>query len=151
MSSVSPTKARTGQRMSARVTSRSSITKPPGDHPVVDAELLDHLGQRRAGPGDPALGLEEAALALARQQRLAVVELAEELEPLAQRLARVHQPEAGAAQPRPAAPCGAKTLSARKRRAAGERAPRAGRRSACRACRPGCRRRSTLAIPSLRR
>ncbi len=70
-----------------------------GDHPVVDAELLDDLGQRRPRPGDPAVGLEEAPLALLRQQRLAVVQLQQELDPLAQRLAGVHQPEAGAARP----------------------------------------------------
>ena len=70
-----------------------------GDEPVVDAELADHVGERRAGPGDPALRLEEAALALAREQRLAVVELADELQPLAQRLGRVEHPEAGPAEP----------------------------------------------------
>ena len=65
----------------------------------MDAELADEVGERRAGPGDPPVGLEEAPLALPRQQRLAVVELADEVEPLAQRLRRVEQPEAGAAHP----------------------------------------------------
>ena len=65
----------------------------------MDDELADHVGERRAGPGDPALGLEEAALALARQQRLAVVQLADEVEALAQRLGRVEQAEAGPAHP----------------------------------------------------
>ena len=36
---------------------------------------------RRPRPGDPALAHQEAALALARQQRLAVVELEDEVEP----------------------------------------------------------------------
>ena len=51
------------------------------------------------GPGDPPLPHQEAALALARQQRLAVVELEDELDLLAQRLDRVEQAKAGAAHP----------------------------------------------------
>ena len=70
--------------MSASVTRRSSITKPPSSMPVVDDELRQEVGEGGTGPGDPAVGLEEAALALARQQRLAVVELADEVELLAQ-------------------------------------------------------------------
>ena len=63
-------------------------------------ELLQEVGERGAGPGDPAVGLEEPALALARQQRVAVVELADEVELLAGRLDRVEHPEARARHPR---------------------------------------------------
>ena len=92
--------------MSASVTSRSSITKPPS------SIRLWAMNWRRksaiAGPGQATqpVGLEEAPLALARQQRLAVVQLQHELDPVARRLDRVEQPEAGAAGPgrqRPAA------------------------------------------------
>ena len=69
------------------------------DQAVVDAELADHVGERRAGPGDPPVGLEEAPLTLPGQQGLAVVELADEGQPLAQRLRRIEHPEAGAAHP----------------------------------------------------
>jgi hypothetical protein len=55
-----------------------------GEHPVVCDELAHEVGERRTRPGDPSLAEEEAALALARQQRLAVVELAQEVDPLAQ-------------------------------------------------------------------
>ena len=47
------------------------------EHPVVGDELAQEVGHRRARPGDPAIGLEEAALALAGEQGLAVVELKE--------------------------------------------------------------------------
>ena len=90
--------------MSASVTSRSSITKPPETSRLWTPNWRITSASAGPGPGDPAVGLEEAALALARQQRLAVVELADEVEPLAQRLGRVHQPEAGAAQPTPGTP-----------------------------------------------
>ena len=62
-------------------------------------ELLQEIGQRRTGPRDPAVGLEKPPLALAPQQRLAVVELEDELDPVARRLDRVEQPEAGPARP----------------------------------------------------
>jgi hypothetical protein len=53
------------------------------EHPVVGDELVQEVSHRRARPRYPAVGLEEAALALARQQGLAVVELKEELDPTA--------------------------------------------------------------------
>jgi hypothetical protein len=62
-------------------------------------ELLHQIGQRGAGIRDPALALEEAALTLARKQGLAVVELADEVEALAQRLRGVEQPKPGSARP----------------------------------------------------
>ena len=52
-----------------------------GHHPVVRDELLEQLGDRRAGPGNPALRVQESALLLAGQQRLAVVQLAHEVDP----------------------------------------------------------------------
>jgi hypothetical protein len=70
------------------------------EHPVVGDELAQELGHRRTGPGDPAVRLEEPALPLARQQRLAVVQPQDEVDPAADRLDRVEQPEAGAAGPR---------------------------------------------------
>ena len=63
-------------------------------------ELLQEVGERGARPGDPAVGLEEAALALAREQRVAVVELADEVELLARGLDGVEHPEARAGHPR---------------------------------------------------
>ena len=62
-------------------------------HPVVRDELLEQLGDRRARPGDPAFGLEKPALLLARQQGLAVVQLAHEVDPRLRGLERVHQSE----------------------------------------------------------
>ena len=70
------------------------------EHPVVGDELADEFGHRRARPRHPAVALEEPPLSLARQQRLAVVQLQHELDPAADRLDRVEQPEAGAAEPR---------------------------------------------------
>ncbi len=55
------------------------------EHPVVGDELAHEVGDRRARPGNPPLAHQKAPLALARQQRLAVVKLAHEVEPLAQR------------------------------------------------------------------
>ncbi len=72
--------ASTGQSMSVSVTRSPWIEKPPRHHPVVRDELLEQFGDRRARPGDPAFGLEESALLLAGQQRLAVVQLAEEVD-----------------------------------------------------------------------
>ena len=73
--------------------------EPALEHPVRGHELTDELRQRGPGPGHPALPLEESPLALARQQRLAVVELEQELDPAAHRLDRVEHPEASAADP----------------------------------------------------
>ena len=69
-------------------------------HAVVGDELVDEVRERGPRPGDPAARLEELALALARQQRLAVVQRHEEVELLAQRLDGVQQAKARAARPR---------------------------------------------------
>ena len=100
ISSTSPTTVRTGQAMSARVTVRSSITNPPWSIRLWAMNWRMKSATAGPGPGDPALPHQEPPLALARQQRLAVVELADEVDPLAQRLDRVEQAEAGAAHPR---------------------------------------------------
>ena len=73
--------------------------EPAIEHPVAGHELTDELRERRPGPRDPALSLEESPLALARQQRLAIVELQQELDPAAHRLDRIQQPEARPADP----------------------------------------------------
>ncbi len=57
--------------------------EPSLEHPVVGDELAQEVGHRGAGPGYPAVGFEKAPLALAPQQGLAVVELEDELEPVA--------------------------------------------------------------------
>ena len=64
---------------------RSSITKPPWSIRLWAMNWRMKSATAGPGPGDPPLAHQEAALALARQQRLAVVELADEVEPLAQR------------------------------------------------------------------
>ena len=68
-------------------------------HPVVRDELLEQFGDRRTRPGDPALAVQEAALLLARQQGLAVVELAHEVDARLGGLERVEHLEAGARHP----------------------------------------------------
>ena len=70
-----------------------------GHHPVVGDELLEKFGDRRAGPGDPAFPVQEAPLLFARQQRLPVVQLEQELDPGLGGLERVEHLEAGAGQP----------------------------------------------------
>ncbi len=87
--------------MSARVTVRSSITKPPWS--IRLWAMNWRMKSATAGPGQATqpFAHQEAALALARQQRLAVVELAHEVDLLAQRLDRIEQAKAG-----PAHPCG---------------------------------------------
>ena len=85
--------------MSARVSSRSSITKPPSSIRLWAMNWPHELGQRRARPGHPAVALQEPPLALARQQRLAIVQLHHELDPAAERLDRIEQEEAVAAEP----------------------------------------------------
>ncbi len=70
------------------------------EHPVVRDELVQEVRQSGAWPGDPAVGLQEAALPLAREQRVAVVELADEVELLARGLDGVEHPEAHARHPR---------------------------------------------------
>ncbi len=71
----------------------------PGHHPVVGDELLEQLGDRGTGPRDPAFAFEEAPLLLARQQRLAVVQLADEVDPRLGGLEGVEHLEAGARHP----------------------------------------------------
>ena len=69
------------------------------EHSVVGDELLQEVGERGTGPSDPAVGLEELALSLARQKRVAVVELADEVELLAGGLDGVEHAEARAGHP----------------------------------------------------
>ena len=52
------------------------------EHPVVQEVHLEELRDGRARPRRPPLGLEEAALPLARQQRVAVVQGQQELDPV---------------------------------------------------------------------
>ena len=73
--------------------------KPSLEHPVVRHELADEVRQRRPGPGHPAIGIQEPALALAREQSLAIVQLKDELGLAAQRLDGIQQPKAVAAGP----------------------------------------------------
>ena len=62
-------------------------------------ELAHEVRQRRPRPGNPAVRFEEAPLPFAGKQRLAVVELEDELDLVPERLDRVEQAEAGAAEP----------------------------------------------------
>ena len=73
--------------------------EPTGQHAVVAEELLGELGQRRPRPRDEALAVEEATLWLAVQQRLTVVQLADEVDAGTDRLDRVEELEDGARQP----------------------------------------------------
>ena len=85
--------------MSASVTSWSSITKPPDSIRLWATNWRMKSASAGPRPRDEPLARQEAPLALARQQRLAVVELHEEVEPGAQGLHRVQHPEARAAGP----------------------------------------------------
>ena len=96
--------SRIGESMSASVTSRSSIVNPPLQHAVVRHELAHELGQRGTRPGHPAFVHQEPALALARQQRLAVESWSRNSSCRAQRLDGVQHPEAGAGHPARHAP-----------------------------------------------
>ena len=69
------------------------------EHPVVSDELSQEVGHRGARPRNPPLGLEKAPLAFPREQRFAVVELKDEVDPATHRLDRVEQPKAGPARP----------------------------------------------------
>ena len=69
------------------------------EHPVVGDELVHEVGQGGPGPRHPAVGLEKAPLTLAGQQRLAVVQLHDELQAAARRLDRVEHAKARAAEP----------------------------------------------------
>ena len=104
--------------MSASVTSRSSITKPPETSRLWTPNW--RITSASAGPGQATQpsASRKRRWRSRRQQRLAVVELADELEPLAQRLRRVEQPEAGPAHPGRARRRCAKTCSARNAAAA---------------------------------
>ena len=73
--------------------------EPAGHHSVVRDELLEQFGDGRTGPRDPAFGRQEPPLLFARQQRLAVVQLAQEFQPRLRGLDRVEHLEAGARQP----------------------------------------------------
>ena len=127
-----------GRSMSASVTRRSSITKPPWSIRLWATNWRMKSASAGPGPGDPALALQEAPLALARQQRLAVVELAQEVDPLAQRLDRVEQAEARCGSSRRAPRCARRRRRAARRRP--RRPPRGARAAARRGCRRGCRR-----------
>ena len=70
-----------------------------GHHPVVRDELLEQFGDRRSGPGDPALRLQESALGFPWQQRLTIVELAHEIDSRFSGLERIEHLKAGARQP----------------------------------------------------
>ena len=86
--------------MSASVTSRSSITKPPSS-----IRLWAMNWRRKSAIAGPGHATQPSASRNRRwpsrgQQRLAVVQAQDEVDPAAQRLDRVEQPEAGAARPR---------------------------------------------------
>ncbi|CDP89513.1 hypothetical protein BN975_05369 [Mycolicibacterium farcinogenes] len=70
-----------------------------GDHAVMRDELLQQFGDRRPGPRDPALRRQESALLLTWQQRFAVVQLTQELQPRLSRLDRVEHLKTGTGQP----------------------------------------------------
>ena len=91
-----------GEHGAVDVGERDEVTadgEAAAHHPVVGDELLEQLGDRRARPGDPAVGGEESPLLLARQQRFAVVQLAQEVQPRLRGLDRVEHLKAGARQP----------------------------------------------------
>ena len=73
--------------------------KAAGHHPVVRDELLEQLEMAGPDQRDPALGGQESPLLFARQQRLAVVQLPQEVQPRLRGLDRVEHLEAGARQP----------------------------------------------------
>ena len=83
-----------GQRHQLTVDGETS-----GHHPVVRDELLQQLGDRRAGPGDPAFRLQESALGFPWQQRLTIVKLAHEIDSRFGSLERIEHLKAGARQP----------------------------------------------------
>lgn len=69
------------------------------EHPILRDQLAEQVGEGGAGESRPALGLHEAANALALLQGLAIGEHPQELEPLLHGLHRVHQLEAEARRP----------------------------------------------------
>jgi hypothetical protein len=74
--------------------------EPTLEQPVVVDELAEELSQCGARPGHPAVGLQEASLPLARQQRLPIVKLEDEVDAVAHRLHGIEQRKAVAARPR---------------------------------------------------
>ena len=91
-----------GQHRTADVGQRHQIPvdrETAGHHPVVGDELFQQLGDRRPRPCDPPLGGQEPALLFAGQQRLAVVELTQEIQPRLCGLDRVEHLEPGPGQP----------------------------------------------------
>ena len=91
-----------GQHRAVDVGQRHQVAvngEAAGHHAVVRDELLEQFGDRRTGPRDPAFGLQEAPLLFAGQQRLAVVQLAQEVQPRLRGLDRVEHLEPGARQP----------------------------------------------------
>ena len=70
-----------------------------GHHPVVRDELLEQFRDRRARPGDPPFALKESALLFPRQQGLAIVQLAHEVDPRLGGLQRIHHLKTGARHP----------------------------------------------------
>ena len=126
-----------GQHRAVDVGQRHQVAvdgEAAGHHPVVRDELLEQLGDGGPGPGDPALGGQESALLFAGQQRLAVVQLAQEVQPRLRGLDRVEHLEAGARQPArdvdPAEDVVGHEVGGRGREA---------RRQVHRQCRPACR------------
>ncbi len=90
------------------------------EHSVVGDELAQEVGHRRPRPGDPAVGLQEAPLALTREQGLAIVQLQDEVDPAAQRLDRVKQAKARPAGPRRQRPGSEHAIGEQLRDAGGE-------------------------------
>ena len=91
-----------GQHWTVDVAERHQLPvdgEAAGHHPVVRDELFEQLCDRRTGPGDPTLGRQEPPLLLAGQQRLAVVQLAQEVDARLGGLDRVEHLEPGARQP----------------------------------------------------
>ena len=77
----------------------ASDGEPAAHHAVVGDELLEQFRDRRTRPRDVAIGHEEAALLLARQKCLAVVQLTNEVESRLRGLDRIEQLEPRAGQP----------------------------------------------------
>ena len=75
------------------------IAKPPVIIRLCAMNCLSSSAIAGPGPGDPALGRQEPPLLFAGQQRLAVVQLAQEVQPRLRGLDRVEHLEAGARQP----------------------------------------------------
>ena len=69
--------------MSARVSSRSSITNPPSSIRLWAMNWPTNSASAGPGQATQPVPLQEPPLPLARQQRLAIVQLQQELDPAA--------------------------------------------------------------------